>query len=411
MTRPLFSADPATGTVPAQGAYTGLGVAAVALAAAVPISVALANALLVFLVLAWLRTGGGWASAKKLAAHRVGRPALVLLALLVVGAFYGEGSIAQRWNLLGKYLDLLLLAPLLEAFGAPAVRRRGALAFLSAMAVTLVLSWAIALGILPSATPFKATAGDASVFKDHITQNLLMAFAAFAFAVYSLRTRGWMRAGLLLLAAAAVLDILFLVQGRTGYVILALLAISLLACRLRARGVLAGVVLAGALFGLAYMASPPFHTRVAQAVEQVLHWRPDRAHATPVGLRLDYYENSIRIIAERPLFGFGTGGFVSAYAHEAASHHMEATNNPHDQFLLVAIETGAPGLIALVALFVAQWRAAGALRDPDRELARALVITLVVGCLLNSLLIDYTERLFYIVATALLFGRNPEPAA
>lgn len=388
-------------------ARAALGLAAVALAIAIPTSVALANGVLALLVVAWLLSGRAWGSIRALAVHPVGRMALVLLAILVVGAFYGEGSIGQRWNMLGKYLDLLLLAPLFESFRMPGTRRRATVAFLGAMAITLIMSLTIALGILPAGAPFKAAAGDASVFKDHITQNLLMAFAAFGWAVYSLRATGWMRIALQLLAAAAVLDVLFLVQGRTGYVILALLGVSLLTARLQARGILVGAVFAAGLFGIAYLGSPPFHMRVRQAVEQAAHWRPDRAHATPVGLRLDYYENSLRVIAERPLLGFGTGGFVQAYAQESAAHGMEATNNPHDQFLLVTIETGLPGLTALIALFVVQWRSARDLGGPDRELARALVVTLVVGCLLNSLLIDYTERLFYIFGTALFYARPP----
>ena len=43
------------------------------------------------------------------------------------------------------------------------------------------------------------------------------------------------------------------------------------------------------------------------------------------------------------------------------------------------------------------------------KLARGLLITIAVGCLLNSLLMDHVEGLFFAWATGLLFaGLNPQ---
>ena len=40
----------------------------------------------------------------------------------------------------------------------------------------------------------------------------------------------------------------------------------------------------------------------------------------------------------------------------------------------------------------------------ESELARGLVVTLVIGCMLNSLLLDHTEGLFYAWLTGVLYG-------
>ncbi len=386
-----------------------VNVLVIALGAAIPLSVAAANVLIALLALAWLSGGRVTSAWRKALAHPVARAALILLAVLAVGTLYGHGTLAARWNMMGKYLDLMLLVPLSQAFADTRVRCAARRALLGAIALTLVLSWLIALGVLPdNGALFKAVPGDASVFKDHITQSILMAFAAFVWMSDAVR-RGprWRRVAGAVLAAAAVIDILFFVEGRTGYVVLMMLALYLFVGRFGLRGALIATLALVTLGFVAYHEGPSFRLRVDQAVRQVERWRPDRAHKSPVGLRLDFYETSLRIIRRHPLIGVGTGGFVGAYAHEAARFHMETTHNPHNQFLLVMIETGLPGLVALIALFTIQWRAARSLPRRARMLARGLLCTLVIGCLLNSLLIDFTERLFYVFGTA-LFSITPE---
>jgi O-antigen ligase len=68
---------------------------------------------------------------------------------------------------------------------------------------------------------------------------------------------------------------------------------------------------------------------------------------------------------------------------------------------------GAVGLAALLALFALQWHLASRLATrTDTDLARALVITMAVGCLFNSFLLDHTEALFYAWLTGLLYANQ-----
>ena len=84
---------------------------------------------------------------------------------------------------------------------------------------------------------------------------------------------------------------------------------------------------------------------------------------------------------------------------------MRALEQPENQYLLVAVQLGAVGLIALFALFAAQWYSAGLLATRiETELARGLVITFLVGCLFNSFLLDHTEALFYAWLSGMLFS-------
>jgi O-antigen ligase len=380
---------------------------AIALGFSLCVSTALDNVLLVLLLLCWL-AGGDWR--ERLARTRnnpVAVAALMLIGALALGVAWSPGPFAERLAYLKKYSDLLLIPILGTIFVDATTRRRGLLAFAAALAITLVLSYALAAG---APRPPKFITGDAAnptVFKRHITQNLLMAYGALLFAALAWRAatplarRAWGA-----LAALAAFNVLFLVQGRTGYVVLAALAILLLFRWLRWRGVLAAVVLLAATAAAAYSFSKSFHGRVDLAVAGISQWHPDVANNDPVGVRLEFYRNTLSIIRDHPLLGVGTGGFVQAYAEHVQGSAMGATTNPHNQYLLITAQLGIVGLGLLLWLFAQQCRYAARLQpDSYQLLAYALVLSIIVGSFFNSLLIDHSESLFYCWLSGLLFAQ------
>ena len=79
--------------------------------------------------------------------------------------------------------------------------------------------------------------------------------------------------------------------------------------------------------------------------------------------------------------------------------------NPHNQYLLTAIQIGLLGLAFLLYLFYRQWRLAAALPSAlERSLAHGLMLTIIIGCLFNSLLLDHTESLLYGWMSGLLYA-------
>lgn len=98
------------------------------------------------------------------------------------------------------------------------------IAFGSAMLLTLALSlitvvWP--LSFIPSTANGPTT--NHFVFKDHIAQNLMMSFFALLLAVSVLFAKDLTKKFVLFsLAILAVVDILFFVAGRTGFISLAL---------------------------------------------------------------------------------------------------------------------------------------------------------------------------------------------
>ena len=406
---------PSAPVTPRERAENAVRWAAVLLGCSIPVSVALDNALLGLILLFWI-AGGGYRD--KLAAVR-GNPvawlALALLALFGAGSLYSGGTSKDVVDGLTKALRLLLIPALIFLLRDPVWRERGIAAFLASMLVTLVLSYLFWLGLLAPNGWLKGTQLDPVAFKAHITHNVFMAFTAFLLAqaaVDAPTRRG--RITFALLCAAAVANVLLMVPGRTGIIVLLVLFTYFLCRRFGARGfATAGVALAALV--VIVLASPDsmLHRRIALADEEFVQWRagvpPDRTSS--VGLRLELLHNTLEIIRRNPVFGVGTGGFGNAYA-DLVGAKGASEQNPHNEILLMVAQFGVAGFVLLGGLFVTQWRLA--VRLPGRlepAAARALVLTIAVASVLSSTLVDHTEGLFFAYMSGLLFAGYSAGAA
>ena len=304
--------------------------------------------------------------------------------------------------------DLVLIGAFLWFTLDPRVRTRALGAFAAAMLLTLVLSYAAAAGLLPDMRWLRAAPGNAVVFKLHITHGILMALAALLFGLYARSaTRPALCVAWAIASGLAVFNVLFMVQGRSGYLMLAALLVLVLIARWRWRGGLAAllVVLAGS--AVVYQASAPLRMRVDLALSEYRQWDrqvPARIESS-IGLRLEFIDVSLSLVRERPWLGYGVGSFPWAYREKVAGSGRVATANPHNEMLLLAVQGGLPA-VALF-LFLMTRLLACATRLPtarERLMAAALTIWLFIGGLPNALLIDHTESLVFAVLSAVLFA-------
>jgi O-antigen ligase len=374
-----------------------------------PVSTALANICLAVLLLAWLASGRWRPALAQVVATPPAALATLLLAWLLVSATWSTASGTEALAMARKYSDLVLIGLFAWLLRDPRARGRALDAFCAAMLLTLALSCAAAAGLgLPSGL-VKAIPGNAVVFKMHITHGLLMSLAALVFAHRGLRSEGT-RARVFWWCACALAsaNVLFMIDGRTGYVVLA--AFVLLAARLRAGwpGV-ALALLAVVVFAVtAYHASEGLRSRVDLAASEAREWRADRPAQVndSIGSRLEFWSNSITLVREHPLAGHGLGAFSASYGVLTAGSGRQVPHHPHNEFLLLAVQSGLPAaaLFAwlLVRLYGVGWSVPprGATDDTEALLAPAMAIWMAIGCAFNALLIDHTESLLF----ALLVG-------
>jgi len=164
---------------------------------------------------------------------------------------------------------------------------------------------------------------------------------------------------------------------------------------------LAGITVAGA----GYLASDTLRERVNLVIHETAAWQPGQGATSSSGLRMDYWSNSLHIIRDHPILGVGTGGFELAYAEKIKGTRVAPSNNPHNQYLLITVQLGIVGLMLMLYLFFQQWRTAAWLPSMfEQDMARGMLLTIMSGSLLNSLLLDHAEAMFFAWMSGVLFA-------
>jgi O-antigen ligase len=380
---------------------------AIALGFTIPISGPPLNYILLVLTLTALVASGNFRD--KLAAVKTNQVALAALALFgffIIGLAWNASGINAGLHMVEKYSDLAFVPIFVTLFQTERDRRRALLAFAAALVLTLFLSYLTWAGLISKGFLVLGDEAKPEVFKKYLTQNILMAFGAFLFGHFALtaRTRS-SRVAWSVIALLAVINVVLMVPGRSGQLILAALAIYFAYSVWRRAGALlaaAGVVALGAALILGFA---PVNNRLALLLEEWNTWQPGVDSQTSMGQRLGYFHNSLLIIRDHPVIGVGTGGFSKAYADQVAGTTLTPTDNPHNEYLNVTVQLGVIGLSALLYLFYCIWRLAPELPAAfEFHLARGLIVTIALGCLLNSLLMDHVEGLLFAWVTGVLFA-------
>ena len=66
--------------------------------------------------------------------------------------------------------------------------------------------------------------------------------------------------------------------------------------------------------------------------------------------------NFTKLIAKKPIFGYGTGSLKEVYAENFANKNIPLTGNPHNQYIEIAFKLGLFGLsyISINVIFCLQ---------------------------------------------------------
>jgi O-antigen ligase len=104
-----------------------------------------------------------------------------------------------------------------------------------------------------------------------------------------------------------------------------------------------------------------------------------------------FYRGALVVIARHPIFGTGTGSFNRVYNDQAAVQNQALTTNPHNEYLMIGVQTGILGVAALLALLGALWFHAARLPVGDAWRGRGVALALAISCLFNSSLLDHVD--------------------
>ncbi len=206
-------------------------------------------------------------------------------------------------------------------------------------------------------------------------------------------------------AAVMMIDVVFLLRGRSGYVSLIVMAVAVVTFLVkgswRTKACAGLAVLVGV--GVVLASSPHVRNRIAEGVRDI-ETVDQTTQATSLGFRVVFARNTLRMVRDHPLFGVGTGGFADGYqpyADSVGGWQGDATGDPHNQFLKVMGEQGLLGFAALLFLIVRALNCPAP--TPYRQVAAAVLIGWCATSLANSHFSTFVEgRLIFFWLGALL---------
>ncbi len=375
----------------------------------IPISTFGTTVCLLSLVLLWGVTGDYKEKIKLFWTHHIARVFLLLMLGSFISLFYTEANAKEAFSGLKDSLRLGAIAVFIYYFmqqtpeALPILKKRCIQAFVLAMIVTAVLSY---LKYFFHILPHKQGLTEAAVFKNHIKTSFFMSMAVY-FMANALRASP---KNLLLWLGIAFMagNILFLSEGRIGYIIFALLALYYFWEIAKVRGVM---IMSGVLLAV-MLVSQQFSLKIAERIAQIpvdieMFLVKQDVTTSSIGARLNFIAGSSDLICEKPWLGWGIGGFRQAYQTTVTNPHLY-TNNPHNEYLRMAVEFGVFGIAWLGYLILTVLRQITKIPKNQQYLIRGIWVAFLIGCLANSWLMDFSEGMFIVIILSLFLGKVHE---
>jgi O-antigen ligase len=339
---------------------------------------------------------------------------------------YSAASHKDALDFLLKYRKLLLLPVLFLVFyGSDRSKwsRAAIWALFATLTLTMVLTYTnflgwTAVGPLHGNDPMRKP----WVFKDHISAGLMMAFLAFlSMALAKESHKGVGRGLLYLVALLALVNVLLVLEGRTGQVVAIAYMVVYVVVQLarfphqdkRTRWIttFASVTVCACLVVYSFTTK---HSRLAETGHEINQFEVYNKN-TSMGVRLEFYRRSYQLILHRPFAGYGVGSVgteFEQFAEHSTGGRAAMASNPHNEFFLMGLQLGLVGVALFVWLLVAIARECQRLDPLARAVVYGYLFAFVLGCIANSLLLNFTEGYLFIFLTGILLfsGSREKPA-
>ncbi len=321
--------------------------------------------------------------------------ALLLFALLVAGVFYSPAPLEDSLTYLKKYRELFYFAVVMCLLqGKTKSARYAENSFLAGSVLLLLLSYAMYFSLIPN-----ERYGYSNVY--HITHSFFMAVLAF-WCLQKMFASAWYYATFwIALFILTTINLFYIAPGRTGMVVFIALLLLTLFQRLRFAHILIAILATCTIIMGAFFSSENFSTRVTEAVDEIQNYQAGSSR-TSLGMRFDWWQNSLTLIEEKPLWGHGTGSFKTVQARLIEDTDTMASDNPHNEYLLIGVQIGYIGLALFVGFLGALFLYSFKLAVHQRYVLQGVVTAMACGCLMNSFLLDSHQGHFFTILSAIL---------
>ena len=326
------------------------------LAFLMPLTVFGGNLIIVIICVLWLFSGNYKSKFDQIINNKLMLASIVFFCIHLVGLLWTEDLI---WGLdiVHKMWYFIGLFPILYTIVRKDYISHYISAFLLAISITEVCSYLVWFEVIE---PFKnATISNPTPFMSHISYNPILAFAIY-FVLHEIffnKKNTNLVFSLYSFFAISMTINMFITGGRAGQVMFfAMIAIIIFQFfntqKIKALFLISFLI--PGIFFTAYTTSDLFQERVDAAVKNSLFYSENKASS--VGLRITFALNSWEAIKKNPIIGVGTGDFPIEYKkiNKINTPGLPNTTNPHNMYVLVAMNLGALGIISMLSIFYYQ---------------------------------------------------------
>lgn len=346
--------------------------------------------------------------------HPASLAAFVLFLVAVLGVFWADGiPWSERFRGLTPMAKLLGVPILIYYFGQSDRGRYVFYAFVASCIILMLYSWA-ALYWPGLSIHYKSDQPGVPV-KNYIDQSqgfALCAFALGAIAIEAFRRKERRLAiATATIAAAFLANLAFVNVSRTALVYSPIIA-ALFAYRYLGRKQFWIAILIMVVGGISLWAvSPNLQHKASAALTEYRQRTTEQGPASSVAQRLEFWKKSIGFFETAPIIGHGTGSTKTLFQRDAVGKtglSAIVIGNPHNQTLLVAIQWGLIGCLALYAMWTLHlltFRGSGIIA----WIGLAAVVQNILSSLFNSHLTDFYQGWLYVAAVGVAAGMISPP--
>jgi O-antigen ligase len=381
---------------------------AVIACAAIPTSLALVNIALALAAVCWLLSAGRPQRWIVLRHQPVAWLCAALFAWILIGVTYSTGTQAEIALHTQKYAKLLLAAALMGTLVDSEWRKRCMHAFFIGIAIVLLTQYGEIFWDLPWAATHNQGWTTHTAFGDYITQGIMVSFMLSVALWKTLdeshtvsRRLGWAAVTLL-----CVFSVTFFSYGRTGYILLALTSFAVVGMRFKGRALWLGALALVVAFVAIVSTSSSIRERIKRGHDEVVAGLQGDRQFNSLGGRMENYRQSLQLISEKPLIGWGTGSFHGQACRVASTPEMckHATWHPHNQYFLFGVQGGLVAICLFLTLLAVAARQLWHAPPEQRAIGLLFLVIFATDSLFNSSLFSARENHFFTVMLAVVLA-------
>ena len=355
-------------------------------------------------------TGSAEGFANRLSGFWTPYAVLVAVFAFAISLLWTVAPQADALGSLAKYGKLITIVLMLGLIRSRREAQFALASFILTQAFLLASSWMLFFHLpVPWATSNMALLQFA-VFSSYLDQGIMGAvLAALCWHLRSLAPGRFGPHVAVVIAAAAIANVLFVLSGRSGHVVaIAMLSLAIM-WELPRRLRLVALAVPFLLVLILFFSSTKVRERLMMVKTEVASYSTQVQPTTSSGIRLELWRRAVQIIAENPVAGAGVGAWSTEYnrlqrSQNPAHVDIAGNGNPHQEYLLWGVQLGIPGMALFCALLLAGLRDSLKMEQAHARALQSTVLALAIACAFNASIYDALIGDFFCVLLGLLLA-------